>query len=79
MDTIDEAINKHGAKAVYNAAVAHMEGDKQALPSVDLGAANMGVAYSVMLAAHEQMSATDQAADYWDAQQTNPGEPDGEI
>lgn len=68
MDIIEEAIKKHGAKAVYNAAVACMEGDKNALPGVDLGAANMGAAYSIMLEAHEQMSAADQADDYWAAQ-----------
>tara|TARA_Y100001973_G_C5118820_1_gene291615 strand:- start:35 stop:274 length:240 start_codon:yes stop_codon:yes gene_type:complete len=68
MDIIEEAIKKHGAKAVYNAAVACMEGNKTALPDVDLGAANMGVAYSIMLQAHQQMSAADQAANYWDAQ-----------
>lgn len=68
MDIVDEAIKKHGAKAVYNAAVACMEGDKNALPAVDLGAANMGAAYSIMLKAHDQMSAADQAADYWGAQ-----------
>lgn len=68
MDIVAEAIKKHGAKTVYNAAVACMEGDKSALPAVDLGAANMGAAYSIMMAAHGQMSAADQAADYWDAQ-----------
>lgn len=68
MDIVDEAIKKHGAKAVYDAAVACMEGDKNALPSVDLGAASMGAAYRIMMTAHHQMSAADQAADYWDAQ-----------
>jgi len=68
MDIVSEAIKKHGAKSVYNAAVAHMDGDGKALARVDLGAANMGAAYTIMTKAHQQMSASDQAADYWDAQ-----------
>lgn len=78
MDIIQAAIDKHGAKAVYNAAVAHMEGKNEALAKVDLGAANMGVAYNIMLQAHEQMTPSEQAADYWDASQ-DPGMKRDEI
>lgn len=78
MDIINEAIKNHGAKSVYNAAVAHMEGDGKALANVDLEAANMGAAYTIMTTAHKQMSPRDQAADYWDAQNTLQGFDDGE-
>jgi len=79
MDIIGAAIKKHGAKAVYNAAVARMEGDTEALPKVDLGAANMGAAYTIMTTAHKQMSAEDQAADYWQAQEALKDFDDGEV
>lgn len=68
MDIIQAAIEKHGAKAVYSAAVAHMEGNAQALAAVDLGAANMGAAHSIMMTGHKAMTPEDQAADYWAAQ-----------
>lgn len=67
MSIIDSAIKKHGAKKVYNAAISYMEGAREALVAVDLGAVNMGDAYEIMMAAHKQMSATEQAQDYWDA------------
>lgn len=78
MNIIQAAIDKHGAKAVYNAAVARMDGKNEALAQVDLGAANMGAVYNIMLTAHGQMTPSEQAADYWDASQ-DPGAERDEI
>lgn len=66
-DIIDSAIEKHGAKAVYEAAYKRMQGDKKTLASVDLGAADMGAAWQIMNMAFNSLSPEEQAADYWDA------------
>lgn len=67
MDIIDSAIEKHGAKAVYEAAYKRMEGDKETLAKVDLGAADMGAAWQIMQRAFNSLTPEEQAADYWDA------------
>lgn len=67
MDT-QAAIKAHGAKAVYEAASRRMAGDMHALPAIGLQN-TLADAWGIMCEAHRRMSASDQAADYWDAQQ----------
>ena len=67
MDLIQNAINTHGAKAVYDAAIKRMEGDTKPLEKVGLIAENMGVAYAIQMQAYNKMTPEQQAKDYWDA------------
>lgn len=65
MSGIQQAIQQHGAKAVYKAATAHMAGDKvNGLSSVGLSATTMGEVFAVQTEAYKQMGPADQAIDY---------------
>ena len=67
VDLTQNAIDNHGAKAVYDAAIKRMEGNSKPLERVGLIAQNMGVAYEIQMQAHKQMSPEQQTKDYWDA------------
>ena len=64
MSTTQQAIQQHGAKAVYQAATAHMAGDKaNGLSKVGLAAATMGDVFAIQTEAYKQMGPADQAID----------------
>jgi hypothetical protein len=65
---IIEAIQKHGAKAVYEAAMARFAGNGQGpLDAVGLGASTLGDAHEIAGIAYEHMTRAEQAQDYWTA------------
>lgn len=65
MTTIQRAIQDHGAKAVYQAATAHMAGDKvNGLAKVGLSATTMGEVFAIQTEAYKQMGEADKAIDY---------------
>lgn len=64
MSKIQQAIQQHGAKAVYEAATAHMAGDKKnGLTKVGLQAKTMGEVFAIQTEAYKQMGQADQAID----------------
>lgn len=63
------AIDTHGARAVYDAAVRCMGGDREALGRVGLTAETATDVWRIMQAAYERMSESERAADYRDAEQ----------
>lgn len=68
MSLIDRAIDRHGAKKVYEAAFARIENKGQsALHAVGLAAETLGDAMEIATAAYARMSKTEQAHDYWTA------------
>jgi uncharacterized protein (DUF4415 family) len=68
MSKTQQAIQKHGAKAVYQAATAHMAGDKaNGLTKVGLVANTMGEVFAIQTEAYKQMGPADQAIDAADA------------
>ncbi len=67
MDIIDNAIRIHGAKKVYEAAYKRMEGDKNPLRAVELGANDMGDAWEIMIKAFNSLTPAERASDYWPA------------
>lgn len=84
-----EAIKKHGAKAVYQAASRHME-DGVSLASVGLSAADMAGVWAIQSEAYANMDAVEQAIDYAQAASTleskhgmtgkrNAAKPEGEA
>ena len=72
MDLIQRAIDGHGAKAVYDAAVSRMQGESAPLDAVGLTAPDLAVAWAIMSQAHRQMNAEDQAREHWSAQHDLP-------
>ena len=56
---IQQAIQTHGATAVYYAAVRATEGNIDALQSVDINGRGLSLAWDVMSAAHRAMSDQD--------------------
>ena len=66
MSTIQDAIDTHGATAVYQAASRHMEGDTTALPGVGLNPDSMGDAWRIQSEAYKQMPMQDQVEDQVD-------------
>lgn len=65
MSNIQKAIQEHGARAVYEAATAHMAGDTaRGLASVGLSADTMGQVFAVQTEAYKQMGEADKAIDY---------------
>lgn len=68
MDAITrKAIDKHGAAAVYRAAVRHLEGATDAVADVELGAPDLGAAWQIMTAAYREMTPEQRANDHWQA------------
>jgi hypothetical protein len=67
---ITRAIKIHGAKKIYEAAYKHMCNDKQPLINLGLGANTLRDANEIMSIAFDKLSATERAADYWDACQS---------
>lgn len=65
-EQITEAIIRHGAKAVYDAASARMSGYHKYLAVVGLHAETIGDANRIMTTAFSQMGAADRAADLTD-------------
>ena len=64
MSKTQQAIQQHGAKAVYQAATAHMAGDKaNGLDKVGLTAKTMGDVFGIQTEAYKQMGPADQAID----------------
>jgi hypothetical protein len=64
MSKTQQAIQQHGAKAVYQAATAHMAGDKaNGLDKVGLTATTMGDVFAIQTEAYKQMGPADQAID----------------
>lgn len=64
MSKIQQAIQQHGAKAVYQAANAQMAGNKaEGLAKVGLTAKTMGEVFAIQTEAYKQMGAADQAID----------------
>lgn len=64
MSKTQQAIQQHGAKAVYQAATAHMAGDKaNGLSKVGLQAKTMGDVFAIQTEAYKQMGPADQAID----------------
>ncbi|WP_333906955.1 hypothetical protein [Delftia acidovorans] len=63
-----EAIRKHGARAVYDAANRHMAGDKErGLSTVGLGAKTMGDVYAIQSQAYAELGDAAKVIDYADA------------
>ena len=64
MTNIQQAIQQHGAKAVYQAATAHMAGDKSnGLFKVGLTAKTMGDVFAIQTEAYKQMGPAPQVID----------------
>jgi predicted 3-demethylubiquinone-9 3-methyltransferase (glyoxalase superfamily) len=79
MDLIQRAIDKHGAKTVYDAATARLSGNAEPLSAVGLIADDLGVAWAIMRQAHPQMSKAEQAREHWDVQRNlSDINPDGQ-
>jgi hypothetical protein len=67
--TITEAIQTHGAQAVYDAASRHMGGDfKHGLASVGLSAQTMADVFAIQSRAYAEMGLAARAIDYAKAQ-----------
>lgn len=65
MSNIQKAIQEHGARAVYEAATAHMAGDTaRGLALVGLSADTMGQVFAVQTEAYKQLGEADKAIDY---------------
>ena len=65
MSRTQQAIQQHSAKAVYQAATAHMAGDKaNGLAKVGLTAKTMGDVFAIQTEAYKQMGPADQAIDH---------------
>jgi hypothetical protein len=65
MSKTQQAIQQHGAKAVYQAATSHMAGDKpNGLAKVGLTAKTMGEVFAIQTEAFKQMGPADQAIDH---------------
>jgi len=65
---VERAVEIHGAKAVYDAAVRRMDGDRKPLKNVGLGANTIADAWEIMQEAHKSLTPSEQASDYWAAQ-----------
>ncbi len=66
---ISRAIERHGAKKVYEAAYRRLNGDSAPLAAVGLIAETLRDANDIMYAAFASLSAAERASDYWGAQQ----------
>jgi predicted HicB family RNase H-like nuclease len=65
MRETQQAIQQHGAKAVYQAATSHMAGDKaNGLAKVGLTAKTLGEVFAIQSEAYKQMGPADQAIDH---------------
>ena len=65
---IERAIERHGARQVYEAACAFIDGKGvTALLAVGLNAGTLGDAFLIQTRAYQRMSRADQVADYWGA------------
>lgn len=65
--TIIDAISAHGAKAVYDAAVKRLEGNRAPLAALGLACEGIGQANTIMTMAYQCMSSTEQDLDHIDA------------
>ena len=65
MDLIQRSIDRHGAKAVYDAAARRIEGDAGPLQAVGLAAEALGEAWGILTQAHRQMPRAEQAREHW--------------
>lgn len=71
---IERAIERHGARHVYEAACAYIDGQgPTALIEIELDAQIPGDAYRIMSETYPRMSREDQAAHYWDASELPSG------
>lgn len=66
-DSIIDAISQHGAKSVYDAASARMNGNRHPLEAMGLVAETIGDANAIMVVAFGHMGTADRAGDLADA------------
>ncbi|WP_143421414.1 hypothetical protein [Halovibrio salipaludis] len=70
---VDQAIDTHGAEAVYQAAARYLEGDSDALAAVGLAVEDLGEAWRVQSAAWQSMPLEDRAAEYLESYRSLAG------
>jgi len=68
MDPIQQAIDRHGAQAVYDAASSRIQCNLTALTGVGLTALGHSRASRIQSQAYRQLSATQRAAGHWKEQ-----------
>ncbi|MYL27888.1 hypothetical protein [Vreelandella utahensis] len=61
---VEQAIDTHGAEAVYQAAARYLEGDSNALVAVGLEVEDLSEAWRIQSTAWQAMPLEDQAAEY---------------